>query len=203
MQVQTKHVRSINKFFLVFFKKKPTKNAEITPKKMQPPAKSEIDPLVKGTGLMFPYKNAISVPKQMNDPLTNIMITSIRIKLESFDASFACNQNYFSSGALVATLEGGFSGLSLMININGIAMQEHIMFIPKSSVCSMSKTVAESFFSAPANAKPVQINATKFPKGMPMQHRAITISLSESAHHLLATSVITLDKHGKAQEIRV
>jgi hypothetical protein len=40
------------------------------------------------------------------------------------------------------------------------------------------------------------------PVGMPIQHKAITISLSESEHHLLATSVIALDKHGKAQEIR-
>jgi len=126
----------------------------------------------------------------------------MRIKFESFNASFVCDQNYLATGALVATLEGGFSGLSLMININGTAMAVHRMFIPKSSLLSVSKTNAESFGDSPANAKPVQIKAIKLPVGMPIQHKAITISLSESEHHLLATSVIALDKHGKAQEIR-
>ena len=202
-QVPNKQNRSINRFFFVFFKITPTKNAEITPKKIQPPPKIEMPPLVKGAGLMFPYRNETSVPKQINDPLTSIMIVSMRLKFPSFSASFVCNQNYFSTGTLVATLDGGFYGLSLITNINGAAMAVHRMFIPKSSSLSVPKTTAGSDGGSPLKEKPVQIKAIKLPVGMLMQHKAITISLSESEHHLLATSVMALDKIGKAQEIKV
>lgn len=98
---------------------------------------------------MFPYRNETSVPKQINDPLTSIMIVSMRLKFPSFSASFVCDKNYFSTGTLVATLDGGFYGLSLITNINGAAMAVHRMFIPTSSSLSVLKTTAGSDGGSP------------------------------------------------------
>lgn len=195
-------IRSIKRFFFVFFRIKPTQNAEITPKNIQSAPISAILPDPSPSGLMFPYKNPILVPKQIKHPFSSIITKSKLTKLQSFSACFVYKTNFFSTGSFVATLEGGFSGLSLMIIANGIEIKEISMLIPKTSVLSVEKTLSGSFGVSPANAKPVHINATKLPAGIPMQQKAITISLSVSAHHLFAINVMAVVKIGKAQEIK-
>ena len=195
-------ILSIKRFFFVFLRIIPTKNAEITPKNIQSAPISAMLPAPSPSGLMFPYKNPILVPKQIKHPFASIITKSMLTKLQSLNACFVYKRNFFSTGSFVATLEGGFSGLSLMININGIEIEDIRMFIPKISVLSVEKTLSGSFGVSPANAKPVHMNATKLPAGIPMAQEAITISLSVSAHHLFAINVMAVVKIGKAQETK-
>jgi len=200
--VPNTQILSIKRFFFVFLRIKPTKNAEITPQNIQSAPISAIPPAPIPSGGMFPYKNPILVPKQTKTPFVSIITKSMLTKLLSFSACFDYKTNFFSTGSFVATLEGGFSGLSLMTSINGIEIKDIRMFIPKISVLSVEKTLSGSFGVSPANAKPVHMNATKLPAGIPMAQEAITISLSVSAHHLFAINVMAVVKIGKAQEIK-
>jgi len=87
----------------------------------------------------------------------------------------------------VAILEGGLSGLSLIIIANGKAIEVITILIPKIYLLSVEKTKSGFFGVCPANTTPVHTNAIKFPKGIAMQTKAIINSLSLSEHHLLAS----------------
>lgn len=104
---------------------KPATNDAETPHITVPAPSIEHSADVNPNGIKMVLRHA---PKEMKDPSTNVKMTKSIIKFLSHKACESVEQKCFSSGSLVATIEGGRSGLVLINRMNGIESTVMNMF---------------------------------------------------------------------------